>query len=597
MSPFGPVLIHVFHDELEGSRLTEQLEAIILKYALLNAIRHDGKAQPGPIINNVIAERPDLKEKVKELNQLAAQIVSEVNSWPAVQQRSALEAKWPEAAVEKKKEREEKRLPSLRNIQMYPEVRTRFAPNPDGFLHIGQARPIVLCKEYSKMYKGRFILRYEDTSPAIKPPILQAYNWILEDLKWLGADPDEVYIQSDRLEIYYRYAEQLISSGAAYVCTCLSEQFREHVRAKEACPCRNLDTEVQLLRWRNMLDGAFKEGEAVVRIKTDLNHPNPAVRDWPALRIKAAFHPRTGTKYRVWPLYNFSCGIDDHEMRISHIIRGKEHETNAIRQRYLYRHLGWQYPEIMNVGRVGLETGVLSKSKIRAGVEKGLFNGWDDPRLGTLVALRRRGIQPEAINALMIGIGTKPINATLTWGNIAAANRAIIESKANRYFFVDDPIGLEVQKVPHDFHPKLPLHPDHLERGFRQFDITPIEGSSNFVVSGDDREQFTRGVTLRLMGLFNIEIKAAEDQRLQAEYLSESYSEARSKGISLIQWLPDGHCLRTSVVMPDASVAMGLSEKACGELKTDTVIQFERFGFARIDKNMDDCITAYFTHK
>lgn len=575
----------------------EELEQMLLKYALLNALRHDGKAQAGPIVNNAISEQPELKDRVKELYKLAAQVITQVNLLSINQQKGTLEEKWPELVIEKKKEREEKKLPSLRNVDKFSHIRTRFAPNPDGYLHVGQARPIILCKEYSRIYKGRFILRYEDTSPEVKAPITKAYEWILEDLRWLHAEPDEVYIQSDRLEIYYKYAEVLISKGAAYICTCPPEEFREKVTIKETCPCRELRPEVHLQRWKEMLDGTYNEGDAVVRIKTDVKHPNPAIRDWPALRIKLARHPRTGTKYRVWPLYNFSCGIDDHEMEISHIIRGKEHETNTIRQKYLYRHLKWEYPETINVGRVGLETGILSKSKIRAGVEKGLYNGWDDPRLGTLVALRRRGIQPEAINALMIEIGTKPVNATLSWGNIASANRAFIEPIANRYFFVHRPISLTVQKLPHDFHPRLRLHPDHPERGFREFEISPVEGCSTFIVSEDDREQFSRSGMLRLMGLFNVDVKQVEEQSLEAEYVSESYVDARSKGAPLIHWLPKGKGLHTDVVMPDASMAKGLSEPLIRELKPDTVIQFERFGFARIDSISEGSIVAYFTHK
>ncbi len=122
-----------------------------------------------------------------------------------------------------------------------------------------------------------------------------------------------------------------------------------------------------------MLDGSYAQGDAVVRIKTDLNDPNPAVRDWPALRISETWHPRQGNKYRVWPLYNFSCGLDDHLMGVSHIIRGKEHDVNTTRQRWLQKHLGWDYPEIINVGRLGLEVGILSKSKMRAGIDEGIY--------------------------------------------------------------------------------------------------------------------------------------------------------------------------------------------------------------------------------
>jgi len=533
---------------------------------------------------------------VKELFKLAGQVVSEVNSWTPQQQRKEVESQWPELLAEKKEESKEKRLPPLPNVGRFPQVRTRFAPNPDGPLHLGNARPIILCKEYARMYNGRFILRYEDTSPEIKAPMLKAYDWILEDLRGLDAEPDEIYIQSDRLEIYYKYTEKILSQGSAYVCTCEPEKFKALYLAKNPCPCRDLPPEVQLDRWRKMLDGTYGRGEAVMRIKTDIAHPNPAIRDWPALRIRTTSHPRVGRKYRVWPLYNFSCAIDDHEMRISHIIRGKEHESNTIRQRYLYRYFGWEYPEIINVGRLGLESGILSKSKIRAGIEKDTYIGWDDPRLGTLMALRRRGIQPEAIRALMIEVGPKPINATLSWGNIASANRAVVEPKARRYFFVANPITLNVRDVPREFDPKLLLHPDHPDWGTRDYKITPSDGNSRFLVSRDDQKIFEKDRVLRLMGLFNIKIGRVQEKLVEAEYLSESYSEARSTGAPLIHWLPDSG-VPTKAVMPDATVVEGLSEEICRGLKPDSVIQFERFGFVRVDSVSEEGITVYFAHR
>ena len=166
-----------------------------------------------------------------------------------------------------------------------------------------------------------------------------------------------------------------------------------------------------------MLDGTFKEGEAVVRIKTDLSHPNPAVRDWPALRIintERHPHPRVGSKYRVWPLYNFACGIDDHLIGVSHIIRGKEHLTNQRRQEYMYKHLGWQYPEAIHYGRLKIKGASLSKSKIVEGIRNGTFRDWDDPRLATFAALRRRGISPEAIRRLIIDVGPKTADVGYT---------------------------------------------------------------------------------------------------------------------------------------------------------------------------------------
>jgi len=208
---------------------------------------------------------------------------------------------------------------------------------------LGSARAIILCYEYAKMYNGLFYLRFEDTDPRLKKSAMQFYDLIREDIVWLRCEWNAEFIQSDRLPLYYEHAEKILRDGNAYVCTCKRKEFREKVMTRQPCPCRSLTPEENLARWKHMLDGTYGEGEAVVRIKTDLDHPNPAVRDWPALRIidtEKYSHPRVGSKYRVWPLYNFACGVDDHLMGVTYIIRGKEHLTNQTRQEYMYRHFG-----------------------------------------------------------------------------------------------------------------------------------------------------------------------------------------------------------------------------------------------------------------
>jgi glutamyl-tRNA synthetase len=397
-----------------------EITELIRKFALLNAVKHDGKAQTGPVIGKVLAEKPELKAKAKEITVLINKVVAEINALTLEEQKSIVEEKWPETLTREKAE-EEKRLPPLPNADKYAVVVTRFSPNPDCVLHLGSARAIILSHEYARMYRGKFILRFEDTDPKLKRPVLEFYNRIREDLAWLECKPDEEHVQSDRIPIYYEYAEKLIRDGNAYVCTCQPQAFREKVLAQKPCPCRNLPPEEHLERWSRMLEGIYKEGEAVVRVKTDLTHPNPAVRDWPALRvidIEKCPHPRVGDKYRVWPLYNFACGLDDHLMGITHIIRGKEHLTNMVRQEYMYRHLGWQYPEAIHYGRLKITGAYLSKSKIVQGIREGLYEDWDDPRLATFAALRRRGITPEAIKKFIIDVGPKTSDVVLSWENL-----------------------------------------------------------------------------------------------------------------------------------------------------------------------------------
>jgi glutamyl-tRNA synthetase len=563
------------------------------KYAAYNASQHDGTAQSGSIIGKMLAEYPELKPRVKDVIPIINQGINEVNSWTQEQQQKYVEDNYPELLETKKIEEEPKTLPPLKNIDKWPMIKTRFAPNPDGALHLGSAEPITFCDEYAKMYKGHFILRYEDTSAEVKPPIPEMYDAILEDLEWLGVKVDEKYIQSDRIEIYYKYAEQVLSDGNAYVCDCEVETFRELYMDKKPCPCRDLSPDEQLRRWSMMLDGTYEQGEAVVRIKTDLNDPNPAVRDWPALRISEAWHPRQGNKYRVWPLYNFSCGVDDHLMGVSHIIRGKEHDVNTIRQRWLQKHLGWQYPEIINVGRLGLEAGILSKSKMRVGIENGTYSGWDDPRLGTLKALRKRGIQPQAIRNIMIHVGPKPVNISISWDNFAAENRRIIEPLSNRYSFVENPIKLTVHSVKKTITAKLPVHPDFPERGSRVHVLEPVNEEIHLNISESDLDKIKEGKLVRLMGIANVKVIDIGDE-ITAEYHSSDYHIARDEDAPFLNWLPYGKGVEAKVVMPDASEAIGLAEESVQEMKPDDIFQFERFGYCRVEQSKS--FVAYFSH-
>ena len=434
------------------------LKEQIRKAALLNAVSHDGKAQAGALVGKILGDRADLRVRVKELSVVIGTVVNEVNSLSFSEQKEIVEKNWPE--TQRKEKAEEKHLPPLPNADKYPLIVTRFSPNPDCVLHLGSARAILLSHEYARMYNGKFILRFEDTDPKVKRPSLVFYDSIRQDLKWLGCRVDEEYIQSDRLPIYYEYTERLIGDGNAYVCECPAEQFHNTTLTKQACPCRNIPAPEQLERWHRMLNGGYTEGQAVVRVKTELEHPNPAVRDWPALRIidtKKYPHPRVGSKYVVWPLYNLAAGLDDHLMGMTHIIRGKEHYTNMVRQKYMYQHLGWQYPEAIHYGRLKITGAFLSKSKIVQGVKDGTYTGYDDPRLGTFAALRKRGITPEAIKKMIIDVGPKPNDVTLSWENLFSYNRKILDAQSNRYFFGQKPT-LELELLRSDevrFHREL----------------------------------------------------------------------------------------------------------------------------------------------
>ena len=571
----------------------------LLRIALQNAVQHGGKAKAEPVLGKLLAERPDLRQKARELLSLVREVVDEVNAMPLHEQKRLLEERWPEALAREKPE-EKPQLPPLPNVDKYERVTTRFAPNPDCVLHLGSARAVILSHDYARLYKGRFYLRFDDTDPRTKRPRLEFYDAIREDLRWLGCGWDAEYMQSDRLPIYYRWAEKLLSKGYAYVCTCSREEFRRLVLSCLPCPCRSLPVEDQLERWEWMLDGTYGEGEAVVRIKTDLSHPNPAVREWPALRIidtEKHPHPRPeiGSKYRVWPLFNFACAVDDHLLGITHIIRGKEHITNEIRQRYMYHYLGWSYPEAIHYGRLKITGTVLSKSKIVKGVEEGVYEGWSDPKLATFKALRRRGITPEAIRQIILEVGLKPVDVTLSWENLYAYNRKIIDPKANRYFFVEEPCPLALRGLDGEKVVELPLHPSYPERGRRVLRVKAEKGTAQLWVSRRDSEHMDVGSKFRLMGLANIEIVAVEDNTLIAEVHSWGVEEAKKLRIPLIHWLPSEGNVKMTVKGPQGS-AVGLAEPNIMRESVDSVVQLVRYGFGRIDWKGEDEVLVYYAH-
>jgi len=565
---------------------SDDVVQLIRKYALINAYEHGGKAAPGPVLGKVIAVRPDLRGQARALAKLVEGLISEVNRMSLEDIRREVEEKYSEAMA-KRREVEEKALPPLPNADKYEVIVTRFAPNPDAPLHLGSLRPLILSYEYAKMYKGRFILRFDDTDPKTKRPLPEAYKWIIEDIEWLGIKPDEVVYQSDRLEVYYDVCKELLRRDGAYVCTCDQELFKSLRDVGKPCPCRGLSPEEHLERFEDMLSLKYEEKEAVVRIKTDLNHPDVSVRDWVAFRVidvEKNPHPRVGSKYFVWPTYNFASAVDDHELKVSHILRAKEHITNTVKQRYVFDHMEWKFPETIHFGRLKLTGIILSKSQISKGIAKGEFLWWDDPRLGTIMAIRKRGILPETLKEIILHVGIKSSEASLSWENIYSVNRKYLDPRADRYFCVLEPLKLIIKGAPAFSVARPQLHPDFPERGFREIEVTSVGNEARVYVSKRDVELLKRSPLVRLMSLFNIQLERVESDAVYALYKGESVEEALRLKAPIIQWVPVDNNVKVEVVMPDASKALGVGEKGLEKLGEGSIVQLVRIGFARLDR-------------
>jgi len=365
----------------------KNLKSKVRAYAIKNAITHEGKAVPGPVIAALFNEglkRSDMKKYGKSISE----IIKEVNKLSLDEQKKEFENLKKDVSVRKIREG----LPELPKAKK--EVVMRIAPSASGPLHIGHAIVAGLNILYVKKYGGKFYVRIEDTNPDNVDP--KAYKLIEEDAKWLY-NKSKIIIQSDRMDLYYKFAEQLIKKGKVYVCVCEADQFREYVSKKINCPCRKKSIKENLEDWKKMLDKkGFKPGEAVLRFKSDMKSKNPAMRDFPLVRINITPHPKQRKKYRVWPLMNLAVSADDIDQKMTHLIRGKDHRDNAKRQEMIYKALGKKYPWVSFIGRVHFKGMSLSSSGMRKGIQSKKYKGWDDKRLPTLVSLRKQGYKPEA---------------------------------------------------------------------------------------------------------------------------------------------------------------------------------------------------------
>jgi glutamyl-tRNA synthetase len=576
--------------------MPEEIKELIRKAAVINALKHDGKAELQAVLGNLLGDNPELRSQARILIPIVRDVINDVNSTSIEKLRELVSQKWP-AEMSREKKEEERQLPPLPNAEKYETIVTRLAPNPDFVLHLGNARAAVLSHDYAKIYKGKFIVRFEDTDPRLKKAQLGYYEKIREDLRWLGCEWDEEYIQSDRLPLYYETAATLVKNGAGYVCECNAEQFRNLVNENRSCPDRNLDPDIQEKRWQNMLAGNYNEGEAVFRVKTDLLHPNPAIRDWPAMRMIDTVrtpHPRVGSQFKVWPLYNLASGVDDHLLGITHVIRGKEHLTNMARQIYLYDHLGWKYPEAVHYGRLKVEGMNLSKSKMMKALDTGEVTGVDDPRLGTLAALRRRGFRSETIRKLIWEVGPKPVDVTISWDNIDSLNRKLVDPIAHRYFFVPHPDQIKVRGLTRSYEVTLPLHPQYHDQENRILKVQSAGGEATIFVAHADLQTLQNHQVTRLMGLFNLSQLTMENNEFTSQYLGESTGSGQA---SIIQWVPTENNVAVQVVEPDATITKGLAEAGLKAEEVGAIIQFIRIGFCRVDQTTDKVITLYFAHQ
>ncbi len=559
-----------------------EVPLVVRKYALQNSIEYNGDGQEGSVLGRVLSERQDLRSRAKSLLELvklevirANKTFRELGSDKVV---SELEAIDPGALTREKHQKSE----NLRDLPGdISEVIVRFAPNPNGPLSIGHSRGVVINSSYAEIYSGKVVLRFDDTDTKVKAPLRNAYDWIREDFEWLAGRPADVeVIASERMPVYLNYAEKMISDGFGYVCRCSAEDFRASRESKSECSCRDRKVDENLEDWEKMNSGIFLEGEAVVRVKTDMTLPNPALRDWPALRIQHSEHPIVADKYKVWPLLDFQSAIEDHEQGVTHIIRGKDLMDSTRKQTLLYNHFGWQYPETLYWGRVKVhEFGGFSTSSMQESINKLDYEGWDDPRLPTIKALRRRGFDSQSIKNMWSEIGLTQKDISISMKTLESLNSTLIDSKCERRSFVAKPVSLEIKTDLKNPQILLPRHPENKILGSREWKFeSSILVQSSDLVDGK----------VRLKDFADIYIS---DFEAKIESLN------RSDNRPIIQWLTKGVAQEATLSIPNeegVEIIRGVVEGF--EIRLGEVYQLERIGFARVDDIVEGVVRMLWLH-
>jgi glutaminyl-tRNA synthetase len=368
----------------------------------------------------------------------------------------------------------------------HKEIITRFPPEPNGFLHIGHARAIITDFESALQYGGYTNLRYDDTNPEKEDDIY--VKAILNDIRWLGYEPKNVYFASDYFDEMFERAIILIKKGLAYVDHSTPEEMAQD-RGNINTPgkpskYRERSVEENLHLFMQMRDGKFKEGECVLRAKIDMSSPNMNMRDPALYRISYAEHHRQGKKWCIYPMYDYAHPLEDAIEGITHSLCSLEFEDHRPLYDWVVRETEMPLvPRQIEFGRLSIENTVMSKRYLRELVETNKVIGWDDPRMPTLQGLRRRGYTPDAIRKFVLSTGLSKVNSTVGTDMLEAALRDDLQEKAKRAMAIINPLKVTLTNYEEDKveYFEVPFHQDLPELGFRK-----IPFSKHLYIEQDD---------------------------------------------------------------------------------------------------------------
>ena len=569
--------------------MDEELRKDIRKMALQNAFEHGGETRDKIILGKILGTKADLRSKVKEISPEITEIVSSVNQLSLEEQEKEIKENFPDILIPKEKIEEREGLPELKNAE-HGKVITRFPPEPNGYPHIGHAKAAIINSEYAKMYGGKFILRMDDTNPEAER--MEYHAAIKVGLEWLGIKFDTVKNTSDDMEIFYEKGIELINSGNAYVCTCKREDISKNRRERKDCKCSTENIEKNYKNWEKM-NGKFKPGDAIVRFRGNMKADNAVMRDPVLFRIIEGKHYTLGEKYRIWPSYDMAVAIEDSIDGVTHAFRSKEFELRKELIDAILDALNMRKPSQGFFSRLEFKGMPISKRIIKPLIEEGKVSWYDDPRLPTLEALRRRGIKPEAIRKFIMSLGLTKANTLAPFDSLEAFNRKFVDADSIRLFMVSNVKKLTVRNLPISSI-EIPNHPIN-DMGKRKIEI-----DENFYISGEDAKSINEGTQIRLLGLGNVLITKSGVE-LEGEFVENG----ETTNIVKIQWVPQKTAHEIKMVIPktlfngdefneDSLEELDVyTEPHYLQLKEGEEIQFVRFGYCRKDSQNQ----AIFTHK
>ena len=514
--------------------MDEELRKEVRKLSLQNAYEHGGKTQDKIILGKILGTKPEYRTKVKEIAKDISEIVNLINQLSSEEQEKEINENFPELLVPKEKIEEREGLPKLKDA-VQGKVITRFPPEPNGYPHIGHAKAAIINSEYAKMYGGKFILRMDDTNPEAER--MEYHAAIKVGLEWLGIEFDLVKNTSDDMEIFYVKGLELINLGKAYICTCKREDISKNRRERKSCKCSMSDIDKNNKNWEKM-NTKYKAGEAIVRFRGDMKADNAVMRDPVLFRIIEGKHYTLGEKYRIWPSSDMAVAIEDSIDGVTHAFRSKEFELRKELIDAILDALNMRKPAQGFFSRLEFKGMPISKRIIKPLIEEGKVSWYDDPRLPTLEALRRRGIKPEAIRKFIMSLGFTKANTLAPFDSLEAFNRKFVDADSIRLFMVSNAKKLTVRNLSMSS-VEIPNHPIN-DRGKRKIEI-----DGNFYISGDDAQSIKEGTQIRLLGLGNVSIVKSGIE-LEGEFVEES----ETTNILKIQWVPQKTAHEIKMVIP-----------------------------------------------